>query len=526
MQYDVVAMGAGHNGLVAAAYLAKAGKKVLVLERQHWPGGGVVTREINTPGYKHDTHSIAHVIIQANPMITEDELGLMSKFGLEYRVSDKPAVSIFPGNETLITYRDIDRTCAGIAKFSQRDAEAYRRFANQSMAMLPMFVAGMFSPPVPFGPFMATLDSSEEGREIVTTMGRSALEVVNGLFEDDRVKMHLLKLISEHSQLPDDLGTGLEVFLMPGFMHGYGVGVPVGGSGKLTEALVKCIEANGGEVRCNAEVTKIKVSGGKASGVVLSDGEEFDARDAVIGSMHPHLLGKFVDGIAEPVLRHARQVTLAHFTLFCSWYDLKKRTEFRAGDEIAASPFIEMLTSDRMSDFLDDFAALRRRRLPERPLLTGVDQTHADPTRAPEGGGTLYSTVMVPYEIEGKGAAYWNEIKEAEADKHLRYYRNYISNLTDDNILMRSSASPLEVESSSPNSFVRACIGGCASFHYQTGSHRPNADLGQYTVPGIDGLYLVGPALHPGGGVMGGGRATAVKMFDDLGIDFDKAIRK
>src|SRR5262245_12110675 len=95
VRYDIVAMGAGHNGLVAAAYLAKAGKKVLVLERLAFPGGGVVTREINTPGYRHDLHSSCHIMIQGNPMLTEDELGLTGKFGLKYRYSDVPYASIF-----------------------------------------------------------------------------------------------------------------------------------------------------------------------------------------------------------------------------------------------------------------------------------------------------------------------------------------------------------------------------------------------------------------------------------------------
>src|SRR4029077_17127348 len=148
--YDILAMGAGHNGLVAAAYLAKAGKKVLVLERKPWPGGGVVTREINTPGYWHDEHSSVHIMIQGNPMIRRDELGLQSKFGLKYKYGI-PYAMVFPDQSSLIAYQDLDKTCEGIARISARDAETYRRFAKRAMGVLPMIGAGMYAPPTPMG---------------------------------------------------------------------------------------------------------------------------------------------------------------------------------------------------------------------------------------------------------------------------------------------------------------------------------------------------------------------------------------
>ncbi|MQB45938.1 NAD(P)/FAD-dependent oxidoreductase [Rhizobium sp. ICMP 5592] len=524
--YDIVVMGAGHNGLTAAAYLAKAGKKVLILERQDFVGGGVVTREINTPGYRHDLHSSCHIMIQGNPLITEDELGLIGKHGLAYNYSDVPYASIFPGNETLITYKDLDRACTEIAKFSEKDADTYRMFAERSMAMMPMFMSGLYLPPLPYGPFMAMLDSSDEGRDILDAMSRSSLDIIDNAFEDDRVKIHLLKLVTENLQLPDELGTGMGIYLMPGIIHTFGVSQPIGGSGGLTDALVRSIEANGGEIRINAEVAQILVSGGRATGVKMVDGEEFLARDGVIGAIHPHRLETFVKGLDPTIYRRANRVNTSTQSLFVSHYDLKQQTKYYAGEEITKATMLEYFTFDRLSELLDDFDHLRRKRIPPRPLLGGGDETHADPSRAPAGAGIFHAITMAPYAIEGKGAAYWDEIKEQEADKNLSWYRKFISNLTDDNIIARTSWSPLDMERSSPNSFVNGDMHGCAPFMYQTVGHRPTPDLGQYTVPGAERLYLVGPFMHPGGGVYGAGRATAIKMFDELGIDFDKAIKR
>ena len=227
----------------------------------------------------------------------------------------------------------------------------------------------------------------------------------------------------------------------------------------------------------------------------------------------------------QGVVRRAERVNTSSMSLFVSHYDLKERTKYLAGEEITRATMLEYFTYDRLSDLLDDFDYLRRRRIPPRPLTGSGDETHADPTRAPAGAGIFHAITMAPYNIEGHGPAYWDEIKEQEADTNLDYFRRFISNLTDDNIIMRTTLSPLDMERSSPNSFVNGDMHGCAPFMYQTVGHRPTPDLGQYTVPGANRLYLVGPFMHPGGGVYGAGRGTAIKMCDDLGIDFDKAIR-
>ena len=142
---------AAHNGLTAAAYMAKAGKKVLVLERKPHVGGGVSTRELTLPGYWHDEHSNVHIMIQGNPLLRDDELGLLSKFGLEYIYPELPWATIFEDGRVIRAWKDLDRTCQGIAEFSPKDAEAYRKFVQASQQALPMFMAGLYQPPFPDG---------------------------------------------------------------------------------------------------------------------------------------------------------------------------------------------------------------------------------------------------------------------------------------------------------------------------------------------------------------------------------------
>lgn len=523
--YDVIAVGAGHNGLTAAAYLAKAGKKVLVLERKGWPGGGVVTRELTLPGFRHDEHSSVHIMLQGNPMITSDELGLFSRFGLKYNYHDIPLATIFEDQTALFLYKDLDRTCQGIAEMcGERDAEAYRAFATRSMQFLPMFMQGLYAPPFPMGAFVGMLDQTEEGRELFTAMGRSSVEIVEQHFESDRLKIALTRLVSENLQMPDELGTGMGIFLMPGIIHQFGVSQPIGGSGGLTDALVKAIEAFGGEVRVNAEVSRILVSGGKAVGVELVDGETFTAKDGVVAGLHPAVLRRFVEGIPEPVLKRGEQVTPSTFSILLSHYALAEPARFHAGPEIEKACMVELMSTSNFQEMLSDFDVLRRGAIPARRLIAGGDASLGDRTRVPEGRGIYYGVTFAPYNLADGGPSRWDEIKMEEADKSLAFYRKFVANMGDENILERHVASPLDQERSSPNSFVKGDIHGCAPFMYQSMNHRPTPDYGNLTVPGVESLYLVGPFMHPGGGVFGGGRATAIKMMDDLGIDFDKTV--
>src|SRR6186713_2960729 len=157
---DIIVIGSGHNGLVAAAYLAVAGRKVIVLERNAWFGGGVVSRELTLPGFRHDQHSMSHIFIQANPLLKNDELALKSRYGLEYIFPEVPMMSVFEDGRTLKLYRDPQRSAAAIAQFSKKDAETFLKVSKQAAAWLPMIAAQLYAPPAPVGASNAMLDQS------------------------------------------------------------------------------------------------------------------------------------------------------------------------------------------------------------------------------------------------------------------------------------------------------------------------------------------------------------------------------
>lgn len=521
--YDVIVAGSGHNGLIAAAYMAKAGNKVLILEKNDWFGGGAVTAESVAPGFRHDWHSATHIIIQANPLLRQDELGLIAKYGLRYIHPEGIFSTIFDDQSAIVSYADLDRTCASIAAVAPADGDAYRRFAMKSKAILPLITAGMFVPPVPQGPFWALLDQSPEGREIMHAAQKSLLDLVNEWFTDERVKIHLLKFANELLIAPEEKGTGLALYTMPGFVHTYPSGIPVGGSAALVEALIRCLGAYGAELRKNAEVDKVLVESGRATGVRLTTGETIRARQAVIGQIHPWLLDRYVDGLDPMVAANAKATTTASFSIMAGHLALHASPRYRAGEEAGKVALVNFAPV-RLESYRRIFDDFRYGDLGHHAIMAAHVNSQFDPSRAPPGKATLTIFGFGPWELRDGGAAAWDSRKAEHADRLLRHYRHYCENAGDADIIAYHFDSPLDVQRHSPT-FQRGDVGGVGKYLHQFGGHRPTAELSQYAVPGIERLYLAGTFMHPPGGITGGGRATAVKICGDLKIDFDRLTR-
>ncbi|MBI2847627.1 MAG: NAD(P)/FAD-dependent oxidoreductase [Chloroflexi bacterium] len=523
-KHDVVIVGGGHNGLVVAAYLAKAGVDVCVVEMKDEVGGAVITKELTLPGFKHDPGSVMHGMISANPLIHRDELGLKSKYGLKYTVPDRQFAVIFPDDSSLVFYRDIDKTCESISQFSRKDAEAYRRFHKSASEMLKVASVAAFSPPPSWGTMMSFFDASEEGREFLRIALSSAVDVAEDWFESEQLKIALTRFASEAMTGPQEKGTGRIMFFVTS-LHSWGWGVPVGGSGSLTKALAAFIKDNGGTIKVSSPVKSVRLEAGKAKGVVLENGDEIAATRAVVSNVNVKQL--FLDMLKPDELPpglpdKVKRIRHATFSAIHQALALNNAPKYKAGREVDNAFMVECVPAT-MEEFLQSFNEYSFG-ITNTSMPLMVTATIFDPSRAPEGKHTLYLYHYEPYNLKGGGPNKWNEIKQDIADRVLETTARHATNMGADNILGRWIMSPLDLEQYFP-SMLAGDIGHIGQFLTQYYAYRPLPGMGQYRTP-ISGLYMCGASTHTGLGVNGSGRAAVQVIMEDLGISFKKVIAK
>lgn len=519
--YDIVIAGGGHNGLVAACYLAKAGQSVCVVEKNDKVGGGVMTRELTVPGFKHDVCSVAHTLLQANPLLRNDELELKAKFGLKYINPDKMTAIFYDDGSTLEFYTDLERTCQAIAKLSERDA--YRRFNHQVFQNLDMLVMGMFNTPPSASHQALMMEQSLVGQELMRTQAMSAWDYISEWFENDKVKIALARYASEAMMNPFDNGTGFGFYIILPLMHRYGVGIPVGGSGAFADALRACLEHHGGEVRTEAPVRQFKIEGGRATGVILESSEEILARKGVISTLHAkQVFPSMVPGCELPEGFERRIRTLKHssFQPFNMHVALHEAPRYKVGPAVDDFFWVERSHSDP-EEFARAFRDLEYG-IPRRDFIAYVTQDTYDKTRAPAGKRVLNMYAFCPYNLKG-GAQRWDEIGEEVAHAFLDDLRKLTTNMDDDNIIGFSWMTPLDIERHN-NAMIGADILHFGSYSWQIAGNRPAPGYAQYKSP-VDGLYLAGASTHPGGGVTAAsGRNVARVLLEESGLDFDELI--
>jgi phytoene dehydrogenase-like protein len=514
-EVDFIIAGAGHNSLITAAYLAQAGLRVLVLEGHDQIGGDTITEDLTLPGFHHDSCSSAHVLIQNNPLLRDNELGL-DRFGLEYLFPDPVLVIPFPDGQSITMYRDRERTAAEFARYSHRDGEAYLRLLADWDSVKATINRGNQRAPVRPSEALAALEETPAGLEMARVRMSSAVEVVCERFEDPHVRAFLLWMAMMTAQPIDRPYTGFLPFSLTSGRQTYSWTTPRGGSGMLPRALAAKIAAHGGEIETGRWVERVLVEDGHAVGVRTRDGREYRARRGVVSTIHlkhlpavvgaEHLGDEFVRGVER---------WHAGITFFATHYALSEAPRYRTHDGGTAS--VAMGAAGSMENLIaacEDFRAGRLHL--DDPMLLCVCSSVADPSRAPEGKHTLKVISYLPYELP-EGPQQWDIIKEEVSDRLLAHLRTLAPNLTDDVILGRHIESPLDLERRNPHNWHGSCHGGDQD-PAQDGYMRPMPGYSQYRSP-VAGLYLTGACTHPGGSVSGApGRNAAHAILADLGL--------
>lgn len=503
---DVVVIGAGHNALVAAGYLAAAGLEVLVLEAGAVAGGNTRTEELTLPGFAHDSCSSAHVLIQSNPLIRDDELGLLAEHGLKYLRTDPALVMPQPDGDALVMRPDLDATVTEVARWSRSDAEQLRQIIHEWNDGLSA-VHGRWSSGLELG------DSAAAGR-YVALRERSAWDVVHERFSDPVIRSFVLWLAMATIRDPRLPGTGFLPSSLTAGRLAFGWCTPVGGSSALPEALVRQIRTHGGHVVCSAPVAHIEVSGGRPGAVRTEDGRRVRARRAVVSSAHLALLAGMLEGdAAPPDLVRARDSWQPGLSVFAVHAALRDDLEFGSAAPVRSTA-AGFGTTDGMVAQID---ALHRGEADARdPWLLVVDQTVADPSRVTgrgHGGATFKILTMAPAaRSDGRS---WEETKHEYADELLALVRSRTSSLGADDILALHVESPVDVAAHNPHNVGGSCHGG--EFRTADGAVIPGWPTYRTGVPG---LFLTGATTHPGGSVSGRpGRNAARAVLTDFGLD-------
>lgn len=520
-QYDIVVVGGGSNSLTTAAYMAKAGKSVLVLEKNKSCGGGAVSVEV-APGFIHDTHATSYSGCINSPTLTADELGLYAKEGLKFGNWDAMFTSLFDDGSVLATFKEIDRTCESIAKFSTKDAETYRVFADKCVSLIGLLGMGSTNPPLPTAAFIGMLEESHLGRELANSLFCSAWDVITHYFESPELQMHYFKWIAEAMEHPETKGTGVAMYQLLGLCHTTQAVHPIGGGQQLSNALARSVERYGGTVRTEAEVVKLKVESGVTKGVYLADGEYIAAKDAVVACVHPWNLGKVIPEMSDNLKEEMTWVRLSNHGACNQQISLNREPEFKTDEPKVCleTMCLELMKRKDPKEMRRSMDGFRFGELPKKDDISPLIMRASvfDKTRVPQDDYcAMYVYQFAPILDDKKDPVKWEELKHQYAEDIWDVFKSYATNIDDSNVLGRLVESPLDHHNHSA-SMMHGDIFGIG-LPGQLLGRRPTPSISNFTIPGIDNIYLVGPFMHPGGMVTLGGRTTAIKMYQDMGLD-------
>lgn len=533
-QYDVVIIGAGHNGLVCAAYLLKAGYSVVLLEKRPVPGGAATTEEClpqEAPGFKFNLCAIDHEFIHLAPVVQELEL---EKYGLEYLECDPVVFCPHPDGKYFLGHKSVEKTCAQIARYNHRDAKKYAEYTDYWLrvinAMIPIFnappksiidIAGNFD----FSnlkDLFSVIGSPAKGMDFVRNMLTSTEDILNEWFDSEFLRAPLARLASEMGVPPSQKNLGIGAMMMA-MRHNPGMARPRGGTGGLVKALVNLVKSYGGVILTDQQVEKVLIENNQAVGVRVADGKEYRAKRGVISNIDAQRLflqavdKSDVDAV-DPNLyeRLERRIVNNNETILKIDLALDKPLHFEHHAHQDNYLIGSILIADSVAHVEQAHAKCIMGEIPDSdPSMYVVMPSALDPTLAPPGKHTLWVEFFAPYQIKDaagtglKGTGWTDELKHKVADRVIDKLADYSPNLKD-SIIARRVESPAELGER---------LGTYKGNYYhidmtldQMIFFRPLPELANYKTP-IERLYLTGAGTHPGGSISGMPGRNCARIF-------------
>jgi phytoene dehydrogenase-like protein len=520
-KFDAILIGSGHNGLITACYLSRAGYKVCVLEKRETIGGAVSTetmfRSVENPhGFRIDVGSSVHIMIHQTGIL--EELNLKS-YGLEYIEMD-PIMS-YPvpnGNGIIHFFRDLDRTLESISRVAPEDVESYREFVNFWSRVNKGVLKAFMVPPsgkniiteLMLGQFrdgsMFRKGEQTAGlQKILSSYGK----VVDNAFRNPHMKAALMWFAAQSGPTPDMPATG-DFAGWQSMLHQSGAKHPRGGSGMLTQAMANLIEDNGGIILSGEPVKSIEIEDGTAKGVLTENGQYYKA-ELIVSNAHVQTTMLKMVGMKhldKSLFKKVEDIQVGNgfgMVIRCAVDELPR---YKAAPD---DPYIHngmQLLAPSVQYMYDAIGDYQKRKPPEKPAVLAMTFSRIDPDVAKDGKHTLFAWAQWhPYELAGD--LHWDDIREKEAEKIYRVVEEYAPNMKG-KLIDWYIQTPLDIERK--HGLLKGNVMHVEMNFDQMFMFRPIPELSRYETP-VKNLYLSSASCHPGGGVFGAAGYNAANVI-------------
>ncbi len=519
---DVIVIGAGHNGLTCAAYLARSGMKVTVVEGEEAIGGGTATKELTVPGFLHNACGNYFHGFENYPIMRDLELG---RYGFEYIIPEVQQAYVFSDDRALVVHRDLAASRESIGRFSSADAETWTGMSERFTRAIPLLVATEFTPPPQAGDLTTEavakgIIDADLAAEFASLREMKPYEAVDSYFESEQMRVLLKKLIHV-VQATNKPGVGA---LLPAFfLNLTRNGLARGGTQRLPDALAAIVEEHGGTVLTGTPVTRVVLDGSRAVGVELEDGDVIRAARAVVSGVDFTQLVEMTgfDYFAPDVQAKARDWDwTSGGSLATVHLALRDAPHYRAidFDPDVARAYNVSFGADDSAQLVESMAEVTGELFPRKPVGNGSCNTSHDPSYVSGEGHVAFWWPFAPYVVDGDPTN-WDTRRDEYHERMLDVWKSVTTNLDDDNILGTHLRTPLDV--SRGNAAMRNGAVRMGPYtQSQSRINRPHPDLADDRIPGIDGLYHASGTSPNGGGLSGAaGYCAAGVVASDLKLD-------